>query len=221
MPRGGSCASPLPIAGDEEELAEALVELARRLLVIRPFTPDKANALSPDWETILKDWVTGVGVSEIGPDHMRVVEDAFSYRLVWALEALRSRRLTLGWSPDIIPGGAACLETGSHENLFTVTKTRRKTVRLRALAFLRGEPCRLWLSSDGEESGNWRRDGSNSGRRTFVERRWTMFAFPFPLVILAQFAYVFLELRNDFSERRTNAALNVVGLARCMQSSGG
>src|SRR3546814_9974093 len=39
--------------------------------------------------------------------------DVCSSDLVWALEAIRTRRLTLGWSPDIIPGGAAAsLETG-------------------------------------------------------------------------------------------------------------
>src|SRR5262245_5947312 len=44
---------------------------------------------------------------------MRVVEEAFTYRLVWALEAIRTRRVSLGWSPDIIAGGgAAALETG-------------------------------------------------------------------------------------------------------------
>jgi hypothetical protein len=44
---------------------------------------------------------------------MRIVEDAFTYRLVWALEAIRTRRMSLGWSPEIIAGGAAAtLETG-------------------------------------------------------------------------------------------------------------
>lgn len=44
---------------------------------------------------------------------MKVVEDAFVYRLVWALEAIRTRRVSLGWSADIISGGgAAALETG-------------------------------------------------------------------------------------------------------------
>jgi hypothetical protein len=44
---------------------------------------------------------------------MRIVEDAFTYRLVWALEAIRTRRMSLGWSPETIAGGAAAtLETG-------------------------------------------------------------------------------------------------------------
>lgn len=44
---------------------------------------------------------------------MRVVEDALTYRLVWALEAVRTRRVSLGWSPDMVAGGAAAaVETG-------------------------------------------------------------------------------------------------------------
>ena len=48
---------------------------------------------------------------QFGADHRRSIEDAFSYRLVWALEALRMRRLALGGKPEIIAGGAAaCVE---------------------------------------------------------------------------------------------------------------
>ena len=99
--------------GDEDELADALAGLAERLLVIRPFIPDKKNALPAAWRAFLKQWVSGVDVNVLGADNMRIVEDAFMYRLVWALEAIRTRRVSLGWSPEIIPGGgAATLETG-------------------------------------------------------------------------------------------------------------
>jgi len=57
--------------------------------------------------------VKGVSVNDIGTENMEIVEDCFCYRLVWALEALRMRNVTHGWSPDIVPGGAAAsLETG-------------------------------------------------------------------------------------------------------------
>jgi hypothetical protein len=101
------------LSGDQDELADALAGLAKRLLVIRPFIPDKRNALPANWRTLLKQWVSGVDVNTIGADNMRVIEDAFTYRLVWALEAIRTRRVSLGWSPDIVVGGAAAtLETG-------------------------------------------------------------------------------------------------------------
>lgn len=101
------------LSGDVDELANALAGLAEQLLFLRPFVPDKRNPLPGNWKTILRQWISGADVSEIGPNNMKVVEDAFMYRLVWALEAIRMRRVGLGWSPDIIAGGgAATLETG-------------------------------------------------------------------------------------------------------------
>jgi hypothetical protein len=39
------------LSGDEDELADALAGLAERLLVIRPFIPDKRNELPATWRT--------------------------------------------------------------------------------------------------------------------------------------------------------------------------
>jgi hypothetical protein len=101
------------IPGDIEELSKALIGLSERLLTMRPFVPDKNNPLPANWKVILRQWVSGAEVDEIGPHNMRVVEEAFTYRLVWALEAIRTRRVSLGWSPDTVAGGgAAALETG-------------------------------------------------------------------------------------------------------------
>jgi hypothetical protein len=156
------------ISGDEEELAEALVELARRLLVLRPFIPNKKNVLPANWETILKLWISGADVDTIGPENMCVIEDAFAYRLVWALEALRTRRVTLGWSPDIIAGGgAASLETGVPQ--FTMSMLVRTGLPSRQAAicairksnalFFDGADMRHWLESKEitalTNSGNW------------------------------------------------------------------
>ena len=71
------------ISGNEEELGNALVALASRLLVLRPFVPDQRNALPDDWDSLLRHWVSGVDVNTIGSDKMGVIEEAFSYRLVW------------------------------------------------------------------------------------------------------------------------------------------
>ena len=99
------------LAGDIEALQEALASLAEWLLSIRPFEPD--DPLPDDWEAILYSWLAGVPVREIGPDNMRFIEDAFTYRLVWAIESIRMRRIALGWEPEFITGAAAaCLETG-------------------------------------------------------------------------------------------------------------
>jgi hypothetical protein len=144
-------------SGDEDELGQSLVGLARRLLVIRPFTPDKTNALPPNWETLLTTWVRGGSVDIIGADSMRIIEDAFSYRLVWALEALRARRVILGWSPDIIPGGgAAAVETGVPRFMMSMLIRAGLPSRQAAMAaisettatFLDGAGMRTWLESD-------------------------------------------------------------------------
>jgi superfamily II DNA/RNA helicase len=99
------------LPGDLPVLQDSLIALAERLLFMRPFLPD--DDLPDHWCQLLRVWLEGIPVSQIGPDNMRFIEDAFSYRLVWAIESLRMRRVAAGWEPEIIAGGAAaCLETG-------------------------------------------------------------------------------------------------------------
>ena len=79
------------LRGDVETLSNALVALAERLLIIRPFTPDAE--LPGNWRAVLRPWVAGATVGAIGAENMKLVEDVFTYKLVWALEALgRSTR---------------------------------------------------------------------------------------------------------------------------------
>ena len=93
------------LSGDIDELVDALGGLGERLLFMRPFIPDKANALPANWKGILRSWVSGDDVAKIGPQNMRAVEEAFTYRLVWALEAVRTgapfhRRLRTELCPE-------------------------------------------------------------------------------------------------------------------------
>jgi predicted heme/steroid binding protein len=156
------------LRGDVEELAEALIGLGERLLVIRPFIPDEENALPANWKVILKQWVSGAEVTEIGPQNMRLVEEAFTYRLVWALEAIRTRRVTLGWSPDIVPGGgAASLETGVPRFMMSMLIRAGLPSRRAAVAaiqsanplFVTPAEMRAWLESDEitafTDAGDW------------------------------------------------------------------
>lgn len=97
---------------DKEELHDALVRLAERLLAVRPFAPD---ALDNHWIDVLGEWIGGAPLSTIGSEYVGLIEDAFTYRLVWALEAMRVRRMSHGWTPQpgIIAGAAAaCVDTG-------------------------------------------------------------------------------------------------------------
>ena len=99
------------LVDDLEVLITSLAGLAERLLAVRPFALD--DPLPMNWRDVLAAWISGTSISDIGPDSTRLIEDAFTYRLVWALEAIRTRRLALGWEPNMIAGtAAACLETG-------------------------------------------------------------------------------------------------------------
>lgn len=156
------------LRGDIDPLVEALARLGERLLFMRPFIPDKANALPANWKAILRWWVAGEVVSKIGPQNMRAVEDAFTYRLVWALEAVRTRRMSLGWSPETIAGGAAAtVETGVPQYMMAMLIRAGLPSRRAAMAaiedaepiFVSPAEMRAWLESDEitayTDSGDW------------------------------------------------------------------
>lgn len=156
------------LSGDIDELVDALSGLGERLLFMRPFIPDKTNALPANWKGILRSWVSGEDVAEIGPQNMRAVEEAFTYRLVWALEAVRTRRMSLGWSPEIVAGGAAAaVETGVPQFMMAMLVRAGLPSRRAAMAAIKdAEPVfvtpaemRAWLESDEitayTDAGDW------------------------------------------------------------------
>jgi len=154
------------LGGDAEMLLAALTNLAARLLAIRPFVPD--DPLPPNWRDVLAAWLSGMPVRNIGPDNMRFIEDVFTYRLVWALEALRTRRVALEWQPEIIAGtAAACLETGLPRYMMALLVRAGLPSREAAIAAINDqEPVVLdtedliaWLESNHiaalTDAGNW------------------------------------------------------------------
>lgn len=104
------------LVGDANTLTAALVGIGERLLTIRPFVPD--DPLPTNWKELLGTWLRGKDVAVIGQEGMRVVDDAFVYRLVWAIEAVRmNRRINGGESEMLVEGAAAaCLEAGLPSN---------------------------------------------------------------------------------------------------------
>lgn len=137
------------LAGDVDDLSSALVGLAERLLVVRPFVPDKRNALPDDWRDLLTKWISGTDVEEIGAERMRIIEDAFIYRLVWALEAVRTRRASFGWESEFVSGGgAASLETGVPQ--FMMAMLIRAGLPSRKAAMTAIEQCNPMFASIGE-----------------------------------------------------------------------
>lgn len=156
------------LTGDVDALVDALGHLGERLLFMRPFIPDKANALPANWKDILRSWVSGEEVSVIGSQNMRAVEEAFTYRLVWALEAVRTRRMALGWSPEIVAGGAAAtVETGVPRLIMAMLIRSGLSSRRAAIAaiedalpvYVTPAEMRAWLESDEiiakTNSGEW------------------------------------------------------------------
>lgn len=99
------------LSGESAALAGALTNLADRLLRLRPFAPE---LLPANWKSLLKKWVAGASMNDIGADHIKIIEDLFAYRLAWALGAMRTRRATFGEPSDTSEEGAAaaCVETG-------------------------------------------------------------------------------------------------------------
>lgn len=156
------------LIGDIDKLVDALGGLGERLLFMRPFIPDKANALPLNWKAILRNWVSGEDVAKIGPQNMRVVEEAFTYRLVWALEAIRTRRMAFGWSPESVVGGAAAaVETGVPKFMMAMLIRTGLPSRRAAMAAIEdAKPIfdtptkmRAWLESEEitayTDVGNW------------------------------------------------------------------
>lgn len=156
------------LSGDVDELVDALGGLGEHLLFMRPFIPDKTNTLPANWKDILSSWVSGEDVSKIGQSNMRAVEEAFTYRLVWALEAVRTRRMSLGWSPEIVAGGAAAaVETGVPQfRMAMLIRAGLPSRRAAMAAIEEAEPAfvtpaemRAWIESDEitayTDAGDW------------------------------------------------------------------
>ena len=179
------------LPGDADVLLASLTTLAERLLVIRPFVPD--DPLPDNWRGTLAAWVSGTPVHEIGPDNMRFIEDVFTYRLVWALEALRTRRVTFGWQPEIIAGtAAACLETGLPRYTMAMLVRAGLPSRAAALAAVNDqEPTFVdnyglveWLETNEvialTDTGDWPTPATNDIWKAFraemlnrTSQRWT------------------------------------------------
>ena len=147
------------LQGDTESLLEALVRLATRLLSVRPFIPKSRNVLQGEWEDVLRRWIHGESSFSDSKKSTDLIEDAFTFRLVWALEALRVRRLSGGWEPefDSVPGAAAaCVDTGLPDYRMALLvrgglasrEAARIVINRHNPDFFDGSGMRRWLESD-------------------------------------------------------------------------
>lgn len=141
--------------GAIDDLSAALTGMAARLFGIRPFVPDVD--LPANWRELLAAWLRGTDVVTIGLDNMRVIEDAFVYRLVWAIEAIRMRRRASGGESDFVEGSAAAvLEAGVPQAMMASLVRAGLPSRVAAMAAIRetqpvfvgGAEMNRWLRSN-------------------------------------------------------------------------
>jgi len=96
-------------ASDDEHACKSIAELHEIVSAVRPFAPsDPRN----DTSEILVAWLNGTSVADLittfGEGTQDFVEDAFVYRLTWAMEAVRTTAVAREHrSGDVIEGGAA------------------------------------------------------------------------------------------------------------------
>ena len=185
------------LGGDAHALTEALVGLGERLLLIRPFAPE--DPLPSNWRDLLGAWIRGEDVAVIGRENMRVVDDAFVYRLVWAIEAIRMNRRANGGESELLEGAAAaCLETGLPANTMAMLVRAGLPSRVAAKAiieqllpvFVTRTQMNDWLQSPqvatfdmnpawptADTSAIWqrfRREALASATEKWVSQEWNM-----------------------------------------------
>lgn len=191
------------LVGNADALTEALIGLGERLLLIRPFVPE--DPLPPNWRDLLGAWIRGEDVAVIGLENMRVVDDAFVYRLVWAVEAVRMNRRANGGESELLEGtAAACLETGLPANTMAMLVRAGLPSRVAAKAvieqllpeFVTRTQMNDWLQSPqvsvldtnpawptADTSAIWqrfRREALASATEKWVSQEWNMALTPGP-----------------------------------------
>lgn len=80
------------VSGNQEELAAGCCSLAERLFEIYPFHPSMPSDWDTEtWNAILEAWVTGATLYRVTDSvGIAFVQEALVFRLVWAIEAVRT-----------------------------------------------------------------------------------------------------------------------------------
>ncbi|MCK9442046.1 MAG: hypothetical protein M0Q13_11575, partial [Methanothrix sp.] len=124
--------------GDSSNAANAIVEFAKLIFQTKPFSPSKS--MPNAWENALRKWVEGQLASEIvgvsSDSGVDLLQDAFSYRLPWAMEAVRVHAIAIRQKDaEQINGHAAmAVEVGSANR--TVIKLLRAGLNSRDAAIV-------------------------------------------------------------------------------------
>lgn len=154
------------IVGDEEGAIAALVALAELVFTFYPFKPDP---LPDDWKAIMRNWLLGEPTTAIAnvvkTEMLQFVENGLTYRLPWAMEAIRVRAIANGdildeegLTLDVFELGpaVAAVETGTLNRAASLLIQAGFNSRLAAIKavkdtvadFQSGHGLREWLRSD-------------------------------------------------------------------------
>jgi hypothetical protein len=222
------------LQGDLTGLHSALVTLAESLLTMKPFISEAGELLPDGWEAVLKQWLAGKPISSIGSDKVKLIEDAFVYRLVWAIEAIRTRRIAHGWDGgEVASAGmaATCLDTGMPD--FRMSMMVRAGLPSRSAAkhvieemnpeFLDAREMRRWLQSNDvmakSENQSWPSEDTASLWQRFrnqmifnAEQCWLLNKKPIELNVARPNALVFrVDVKRLDGPRALSADFNDIG----------
>ncbi|MGJ0193473.1 DEAD/DEAH box helicase [Pantoea sp. RRHST58] len=154
------------IAGDQEGAIASLTALADRVFNFYPFQPDP---LPDDWQAILRAWLSGEPTTAfadvVTTEMLQFIENGLTYRLPWAMEAIRVRAIANGDTLDDegltldtfeLGPAVAAVETGTLNRAaslliqagFNSRHAAIKAVTDTMASFQSGQGLREWLRSD-------------------------------------------------------------------------
>ena len=99
------------LVGEADAVSTSAVEIAHQLLTVYPF----ACELPERWEGVIKGWVSGQATSAFAnAEEIAFIQDGIVYRLVWAVESIRTTLSAMTALPIEGEGGnfALCLTYG-------------------------------------------------------------------------------------------------------------
>lgn len=153
--------------GDVEKAITCLMALAEEVFRFSPFRP---KMLPANWKDILRAWLTGRPMTDVGSeqadDILQFVEDGLVYRLPWAMEAIRVRATANGESVGDLVGvpfadfelrlAVTAVETGTLNRAASLLIQSGFSSRLAAIKavndtgadFNSGRELRSWLDTE-------------------------------------------------------------------------
>ena len=160
--------------GELTDLVEAVATFADLVCRVAPFRP--RDPMPPTWRDGLAAWLEGRPASDVisilGSDGVEILQDIITYRLPWAMEAVRVLAIAVGDSRanDLKGLVAAITETGN-ANLTVHTLIRsglrfreaaREAVESTGASFNDRAGMEEWLASEEDQSRRINMDWPNS-----------------------------------------------------------